>query len=58
MVMTSTSDEATIRANFDKFDADHNESIDQSELTALLRHCGKNPTNDQIVDFLNQIDQN
>lgn len=47
-----------LRAIFDRFDMDHDGSLTQLELAALLRSLGLKPSGDQIHHLLDNMDAN
>lgn len=49
--------ETYIRGIFESFDKDGSGAIDQSEIGMVMRVCGKNPSDSDIREMLNEIDQ-
>lgn len=41
---------------FSKYDINESGTIDQKELTAVLRSMGQNPTDSQVHDMINEVD--
>ncbi|XP_052766260.1 troponin C-like isoform X2 [Mya arenaria] len=46
------------RAKFNNFDSDHSGCICMRECKRLLQYVGLNPTDDEIQEFMKQVDKN
>jgi Ca2+-binding EF-hand superfamily protein len=52
------SDEATLQAEFERFDADNNGHIDETEFAALVKSLGVNLTSEKLAIAFLAIDVN
>jgi len=48
---------AEVREAFELFDKDHSGYINSKELGMVMRSLGQNPTEQELMDMINEVDE-